>query len=220
MRLGRKRLLCRAAACAVPLALVVSGCGTTTTGGNSSVIVKGSTLTIDLGQPRRRRSQRAARATCSPPSSSPSRESGGKAGPYTLHLRTLGARTLSDNARAAIADQSTIAYLGELVPGTSDVSVEIVNQQGLLEVSPLDTSAYLTQPVPPVSDSRPDLLSGARHLPRDVCPCGPELGRWRPRRSSPRCSPSMSRACTWPMTGSATGRRWRSRSDPRPRRPG
>ena len=88
-----------------------------------------------------------------PPSSSPFDESGGKAGPYTLRLRTLAGKTLSDNARAAIADQSTIAYLGELVPGTSEVSVEIVNQQGLLEVSPLDTAAYLTQPVPPVSNS-------------------------------------------------------------------
>jgi ABC-type branched-subunit amino acid transport system substrate-binding protein len=152
MRLGRKRLLCRAAACAVPLALAISGCGTTTTGGNSSVIVRGSTLTIDLGQPVGGARSEPARDVLAAEQLA-FRESGGKAGPYTLHLRTLGARTLSDNARAAIADQSTIAYLGELVPGTSDVSVEIVNQQGLLEVSPLDTAAYLTQPVPPVSNS-------------------------------------------------------------------
>jgi ABC-type branched-subunit amino acid transport system substrate-binding protein len=152
MRLGRKRLLRRAAAWALPLALVLSGCGTSTTGGNSSVIVKGATLTIDLGQPGGGARSEPARDVLAAEQLA-FRESGGKAGPYTLHLRTLGARTLSDNARAAIADQSSIAYLGELVPGTSDVSVEIVNQQGLLEVSPADTAAYLTQPVPPVSNS-------------------------------------------------------------------
>ena len=72
-------------------------------------------------------------------------------GSYTIHFKVLSGAKLSDNGRTAIEDQKAIAYLGELVPGTSQVSVEIVNQQGLLEVSPADTAIYLTQPIPPVS---------------------------------------------------------------------
>ena len=152
MRLRGQRLPRRAAAWVLPLALMLGGCGSATTGGNTSVIVKGATLTIDLGQPVGGAASEPARDVLAAEQLAFA-ESGGKAGPYTLRLRTLGGRTLSDNARAAIADPSSIAYLGELVPGTSQVSVEIVNQQGLLQVSPLDTAAYLTQPVPPVADS-------------------------------------------------------------------
>ena len=155
MRLRGQRLPRRAAAWVLPLALALGGCGGASTGGNSSVIVKGATLTIDLGQPVGGARSEPARDVLAAEQLAFAEfaESGGKAGPYTLRLRTLGGRTLSDNARAAIADQSSIAYLGELVPGTSQVSVEIGNQQGLLQVSPLDTAAYLTQPVPPVADS-------------------------------------------------------------------
>jgi branched-chain amino acid transport system substrate-binding protein len=52
-----------------------------------------------------------------------------------------------------VEDKSAIAYLGELVPGTSQDSVEITNEVGLLQVSPTDTAAYLTQAVPVVGGS-------------------------------------------------------------------
>lgn len=152
MRLGRKRLLRRGAACALPLALILSGCGASTTGGNRVVVVAGRTLTVVLGQPGGGARSEPAQDVLAAEQLA-FHQSSGKVGPYTLHLRILHGATLSANARAALADQSSIAYLGELVPGTSQVSVEIVNQQGLLEVSPVDTAAYLTQPVPPVSDS-------------------------------------------------------------------
>ena len=152
MRLRRKRLLRRGAACALPLALVLSGCGTSSRGGNSTVVVTGRTLTVVLGQPAGGARSEPARDVLAAEQLAFD-QSSAKVGPYTLRLRTLDGATLSDHARAALADQSSIAYLGELVPGTSQVSVEIVNQQGLLEVSPLDTAAYLTQPVPPITDS-------------------------------------------------------------------
>ncbi len=152
MRFGRKRLLRCGAACAVLLALVLGGCGTSTTGGNSAVVVVGRTLTLVLGQPSGGARSQPARDVLAAEQLA-FRQSSDRVGPYTLRLRTLGASKLSDNARAALADRSSIAYLGELVPGTSQVSVEIVNQQGLLEVSPVDTAAYLTQPVPPITDS-------------------------------------------------------------------
>jgi branched-chain amino acid transport system substrate-binding protein len=80
-------------------------------------------------------------------------QAGGKVGTYTIKLVALHGRLLSDNARTAVQDQKTIAYLGELVPGTSQVSVQILNQQGVLEVSPADTGTYLTQAVPTVASS-------------------------------------------------------------------
>jgi hypothetical protein len=59
-------------------------------------------------------------------------------------------KTLSDNARAAIDADSTasstaIAYLGEIAPGGSDQTVGITNALDLLEVSPTDTAAELTE---------------------------------------------------------------------------
>jgi len=148
----RSRVLVRtrwvgACACA---ALVLAGCGTATSG-SSAITVSGKTLVVYAGQP--------------PGSPDPAitdtldaerlalAKVGAKVGGFTVKLVVVHGRELSDNARAAIEDQRSIAYLGELVPGTSQVSVEILNQQGLLEVSPADTAVYLTQPIPPVSSS-------------------------------------------------------------------
>jgi len=52
-----------------------------------------------------------------------------------------------------VQDASAIAYIGELVPGTSQASVPITNELGLLQVSPTDTAVYLTQATPGVSGS-------------------------------------------------------------------
>jgi ABC-type branched-subunit amino acid transport system substrate-binding protein len=70
-----------------------------------------------------------------------------------VRLLPVHKHELSANARTAVEDSSTIAYLGELVPGTSQISTEILNELGILEVSPTDTAAYLTQPVAGVSSS-------------------------------------------------------------------
>src|SRR5262249_7988323 len=86
----------------------------------------------------------------------------GKAGPFTVKLVKLNGHELSDNARTAIENKSSIAYLGELQPGTSQIPVEIVNQQGLLVVSPADTAAYLTQPVPAPLGTSPSSYYPAR----------------------------------------------------------
>ena len=61
---------------------------------------------------------------------------------------------ISDNARQAIGDTGhAIAYLGEVLPGASADSIGITNAQGLLQVSPTDTAAELTQKVPTVPNS-------------------------------------------------------------------
>ncbi len=60
---------------------------------------------------------------------------------------------LSDNARAAIIDSSSIAYLGEVAPGTSDQTVGITNALALLQVSPTDNALELSAHTPAVSGS-------------------------------------------------------------------
>lgn len=139
-------------ACAcLGVALAVAGCAGSTTGGNSSITVGGKKLTVYESQPpgppdAATADMLDAERLALPPG-------GLKVGGYTVTPILVHRRELSDNARTAIEDQSAIAYLGELQPGTSQISVEIVNQQGLLEVSPSDTAAYLTQLIPPLSTS-------------------------------------------------------------------
>jgi branched-chain amino acid transport system substrate-binding protein len=65
----------------------------------------------------------------------------------------LTGKQVSDNARTAIQDSSAIAYLGELVPGSSADSLGITNAQDLLQVSPTDTALELTQTTSAVRNS-------------------------------------------------------------------
>jgi branched-chain amino acid transport system substrate-binding protein len=52
---------------------------------------------------------------------------------------------VSSNARKAAQDKHTIAYLGELDSGGSAVSIPILDQAGILQVSPADGLAELTR---------------------------------------------------------------------------
>jgi len=131
--------------------LGLAGCGAASTK-NSTIIVSGSSLTVYASQPPGGSGGQAATDVLEGEQLA-LRQAGGAVGKYKLRLVKLDGRELSDNARTAISDKTAIAYLGELQPGTSQVSVQILNQQGLLEVSPLDTAVYLTQPTPAVSDS-------------------------------------------------------------------
>jgi branched-chain amino acid transport system substrate-binding protein len=147
----------RVAVLAVCGALAVAGCSSNARAGGSSITVSGRTLTVFGSQPPGGSGGQAATDMLDAERLALQR-AGGKAGGtasnrYTIKFQALDGRELSDNARAAIENTTAIAYLGELQPGTSQISVEITNQQGLLVISPADTAAYLTQPVPPVSDS-------------------------------------------------------------------
>jgi ABC-type branched-subunit amino acid transport system substrate-binding protein len=133
-------------------ALAFAGCAGSSTGGNSAVVVSGDTLTVYASQPPSGSGGQAAADMLDAEQLALS-QAQGKAGKYAVKLVKLDGRELSDNARSAIEDKTAIAYLGELQPGTSQISVEITNQQGLLVVSPADTAVYLTQPIPPVSGS-------------------------------------------------------------------
>ena len=67
---------------------------------------------------------------CSTPSSSRSSSRGSTVGKFTIKFRALHAAKISDNARTAIQDTTTIAYLGEVAPGASADSIGITNAPG------------------------------------------------------------------------------------------
>ncbi len=82
-------------------------------------------------------------------------EVGGRVGRFTIRYVALDDATAAANgsdpgqtsagARKAAQDASTIAYLGEGRDGASAASIPLLNQAGILQVSPLDTPAGLTR---------------------------------------------------------------------------
>jgi len=78
------------------------------------------------------------------------REAGGKAGDLIVKLAVLDDSTpaagrwdrkqTADNARIAVRDRTTIAYLGDGPSGATTISLPILNAAGVLQVSP--TSGY------------------------------------------------------------------------------
>jgi len=55
------------------------------------------------------------------------------------------------DARKAVSDPNTVYYIGEFNSGASEVSMPILNQAGIPQVSPANTYVGLTQSVPGVS---------------------------------------------------------------------
>ena len=133
--------------CAVLGALGLAGCGTTT---NSAVNISSGTLDVYVSHPPGGAGGQTA-ADVLDAETLAFQHTGARIGNFTVKLVAATGKELSDNARLAVQDGSAIAYLGEIAPGTSQVSVEINNELGLLEVSPTDTAAYLTQSTPAVS---------------------------------------------------------------------
>jgi len=133
--------------CAVLGALGLAGCSTST---NSAVTVTGGTLNVYISEPPGTAGgQAAADVVDAERLALPT--AGVKVGTFTVKPVLAHGKEISANARSAIQDSSAIAYLGEIEPGTSQVSLEINNELGLLEVSPTDTAVYLTKATPAVS---------------------------------------------------------------------
>jgi len=82
-------------------------------------------------------------------------EHGGKVGNYTIKYVSLDDSTAatgkwepgatSSDARKAAQDKSTIAYLGEFNSGASAISIPILNEAGILQISPANTYVGLTR---------------------------------------------------------------------------
>jgi branched-chain amino acid transport system substrate-binding protein len=82
-------------------------------------------------------------------------EAGGKVGKFKVTYKSLDDATAaagkwepgqtSANARKAAQDQSAIAYLGEFNSGASAISIPILNEAGVLQISPSNTAVGLTR---------------------------------------------------------------------------
>jgi len=82
-------------------------------------------------------------------------EHGGKVGNYTIKYVSLDDSTAatgkwepgatSSDARKAAQDKSTIVYLGEFNSGASAISIPILNEAGILQISPSNTAIGLTR---------------------------------------------------------------------------
>lgn len=140
---GRARLRARGplvAACAV--AVLSAGCAGAA--GTSSVTATGRNLTIYLSAPVGAGSSHLAQDVLDAESLAFSQKAG-EVTTFKLSLQRLSAPKPSDNARTAIQNTAAIAYLGEIMPGSSAETIGITNAQQLLQVSPTDTAVALTR---------------------------------------------------------------------------
>ena len=108
------------------------------------------------------------------------KEAGGKVGDLTITYKPLDDATaaagkwdpgqVSQNARKAAQDSSTIGYIGEFNSGASAVSIPILNEAGILQVSPANTAVGLTSDEPGADKGEPDKYypSGKRTYGRVV----------------------------------------------------
>lgn len=151
----RRRVLRLGAGLAV--CALLGGCSSTGSSSSSSnsVVAKGSTLVIYLSQPPdgnpvQKQVLEAEQLACSQLTGSISGTS------LSVKCDTVADGELSNNARAAIQDESSIAYIGEIEPGDSEQTLGITNAEDLPQVSPTDTAVELTQSVSAVPGSPGD----------------------------------------------------------------
>jgi branched-chain amino acid transport system substrate-binding protein len=140
----------------VGLAFGVAACGsssssTSTSGGGST---GSSNLTVYSSLPLQGDSRPQSEAVVNGEKMALA-EHGGKVGNYTIKYVSLDDSTASagkwdpgatsSDARKAAQDKSTIAYLGEFNSGASAISIPILNEAGILQISPSNTYVGLTR---------------------------------------------------------------------------
>lgn len=118
-------------------------------------------------------------------------EAGGKAGSFTVNYQSLDDSTAqagkwdptqtAANARKAATDSKAVFYIGEFNSGSSEVSVPILNQSGVAQVSPANTYVGLTTNEPGSSPGEPTKYyptgkrTYLRIVPRDTIQAGAGL---------------------------------------------
>jgi branched-chain amino acid transport system substrate-binding protein len=111
-------------------------------------------------------------------------QAGGRAGKFRVEYQSLDDSTAqaggwepgatTANARRAAQDDEAIAYIGEFNSGATAVSLPLLNEAGLLQISPGNTAVGITSDAPGAAEGEPDKYypSGkrtyARLLPKDT----------------------------------------------------
>src|SRR5688572_22511298 len=90
----------------------------------------------------------------------------GKAGDFRVNYKSLDGSTAqagswtpeatSSNAREAAQDDSTAVYIGEFNSGASAVSLPILNEAGVPQISPANTAVGLTSDDPGAETGEPE----------------------------------------------------------------
>jgi branched-chain amino acid transport system substrate-binding protein len=161
--------------------LTAAGCGGDDDGGGGGT-VSGDNFTIYSSLPR----QGASRVQAIPIEQGAAlalKQRGGKVGKYSIKYVRLDDATAaagqwdpgptSANARRASQDETTIAYIGEYNSGASAISIPILNEAGIPQVSPANTAVGLTKKEPGTEPGEPDKYyktgkrTYARVVPRD-----------------------------------------------------
>jgi branched-chain amino acid transport system substrate-binding protein len=166
-----------AAVCTAAVA-VVTGCGNEQSRGGN---VPGDTLTIfsslPFQGPHAAQSQEIVNAQ-----KLALREVGGKVGDFKVNFASADDATAggdrvgwdpdktAENARKAVENTRTIAYLGDFDSGASAISLPITNEAGFVQVSPASTAVGLTKFVPGAEKGEPEKFypSGDRSFARVV----------------------------------------------------
>jgi branched-chain amino acid transport system substrate-binding protein len=144
----------------------VAACGGDDDGdGGGGATVSGTNLTVYSSLPR----QGASRVQAIPIEQGAAlalKERGGKVGKFKVKYVRLDDSTAaagkwdagptSANARKATQDKTTIAYLGEYNSGASAISIPILNEGGIPQVSPANTAVGLTKKEPGTEPGEPD----------------------------------------------------------------
>ena len=107
-------------------------------------------------------------------------QTGGKAGEFTVRYQSLDDSTAQAgswtpeatqaNARKAAQDESTAVYIGEFNSGASAISIPILNEAQVPQISPANTAVGLTSDEPGAEPGEPDkyYTTGERHYVRIV----------------------------------------------------
>jgi branched-chain amino acid transport system substrate-binding protein len=107
-------------------------------------------------------------------------QAGNKAGEFTIEYESLDDSTAQAgawtpeatqaNARRAAQDDSTAVYIGEFNSGASAVSIPVLNEAGVPQISPANTAVGLTSDEPGAEPGEPDKYypSGQRTYTRIV----------------------------------------------------
>jgi branched-chain amino acid transport system substrate-binding protein len=177
----RARWFLIAALCAL-FAVGVAACGDDDDdGGGGGGTVSGNTLTIYSSLPLQGPTRPNSESTNNGAKLA-LQQRGGKVGNYTVQFKILDDATpqagkwdpgkTQQNARQAVQDKTTIAYIGEFNSGASANSMPILNKAGILQVSPANTAIGLTasEPKEALEAGEPDKYypTGKRHYGRVV----------------------------------------------------
>jgi len=182
-------------ACAA-LALAIAGCGSSSSSSSSggSGSGSGSNLTIYSSLPLQGASRPNATAIENGATLA-LKAAGGKVGKYTITYKMLDDSTAqagkwdagqtTNDAHTAINDSSTIGYLGEFNSGASAISIPLLNQADIAQISPANTGVGLTSNAGGSTPGEPQKYyptgkrTYARVVPKDTIQAAAQVALWK-----------------------------------------